>query len=41
MHKTPKVNAWSEKHHGVHLHFTQTGAYWLNVEASWFSILTE
>jgi transposase len=39
-HKTPEVRAWQERHPHVHLHFTPTGASWLNMVEAWFSILT-
>ena len=39
-HSTPAVAAWVAKHPRVHLHFTPTGASWLNLIEVWFSILT-
>lgn len=39
-HKTPEVKAWLEAHPSVHFHFTPTGASWLNMVETWFSILT-
>jgi transposase len=39
-HSTPAVQAWLATHPRVHLHFTPTGASWLNLVESWFSILT-
>jgi transposase len=39
-HSTPAVKAWLAAHPRVHLHFTPTGASWLNLVESWFSILT-
>ncbi|MGH9892641.1 MAG: IS630 family transposase [bacterium] len=39
-HKTPAVQSWLEAHPRVHLHFTPTGASWLNMIEAWFSTLT-
>jgi len=39
-HSTPDVEAWVSAHPRVHLHFTPTGASWLNLIEVWFSILT-
>jgi transposase len=39
-HSTPAVQAWVAAHPRVQLHFTPTGASWLNLVESWFSILT-
>lgn len=39
-HTTPAVKAWLEAHPRVHLHFTPTGASWLNMIEAWFSVLT-
>ncbi len=39
-HSTPAVQAWLAAHPRVHLHFTPTGASWLNLVEGWFSILT-
>lgn len=39
-HKTPAVHRWLVRHPRFHLHFTPTGASWLNLVESWFSILT-
>ncbi len=39
-HKTPAVNAWLAAHPRVRVHFTPTGASWLNMVEAWFSILT-
>lgn len=39
-HTTPDVKAWVAAHPRVHLHFTPTGASWLNLIEVWFSILT-
>ena len=40
-HKHPKVNAWLVAHPNVHLHFTPTGASWLNLVEVFFSIITK
>ena len=39
-HSTPAVQAWLTTHPTVHLHFTPTGASWLNLIEAWFGILT-
>jgi transposase len=39
-HKTPAIKRWLARHPRFHLHFTPTGASWLNLVESWFSILT-
>jgi len=39
-HSTPAVTRWLARHRRVHLHFTPTGASWMNLVESWFSILT-
>ena len=39
-HSTPAVQAWLAAHPRVQFHFTPTGASWLNLIESWFSILT-
>jgi transposase len=39
-HSTLAVQAWLAAHPRVHLHFTPTGASWLNLVEGWFSILT-
>jgi transposase len=39
-HSTPAVQAWLAAHPRVHVHFTPTGASWLNLVEAWFSILT-
>ncbi len=38
-HKTPEVKAWLAKHPRFHLHFTPTGAFWLNAVEGWFGQL--
>ena len=39
-HTTPEVERWLARHKRVHFHFTPTGASWMNLVESWFSILT-
>ena len=39
-HTTPEVERWLSRHKRVHFHFTPTGASWMNMIESWFSILT-
>jgi transposase len=39
-HKHKRVRAWLDLHPRFHLHFTPTGASWLNMIESWFSALT-
>lgn len=39
-HTTPAVQAWLQAHPRVHLHFTPTGASWMNMIEAWFSVLT-
>lgn len=39
-HKHPKVTAWLGKHPRIHLHFTPTGASWLNMVERFFRDLT-
>lgn len=39
-HKTPKVHRWLLRHQRFHLHFTPTGASWLNLVEAWFSVFT-
>jgi transposase len=39
-HTTPEVERWVARHRRVHFHFTPTGASWMNLVESWFSILT-
>jgi transposase len=40
-HKTPRVRRWLAAHPRVHLHFTPTGASWLNLVERWFATLSE
>jgi transposase len=39
-HTTPEVERWLRRHKHVRFHFTPTGASWMNMVESWFSILT-
>ena len=40
-HKTPLIHRWLARHPRSHLHFTPTGASWINMVERWFAILTE
>ncbi|HEY7307531.1 MAG TPA: IS630 family transposase [Bryobacteraceae bacterium] len=40
-HKTPAVQRWFLRHPRFHVHFTPTGASWLNLVERWFAALTE
>jgi transposase len=40
-HKTPEIKRWLLRHPRFHLHFTPTGASWLNLVERWFAELTE
>jgi len=40
-HKTPLVRNWLACHPRYHVHFTPTGASWLNLVERWFAALTE
>jgi transposase len=40
-HKTPLIHRWLAKRPRFHLHFTPTGASWLNLVERWFAMLTE
>lgn len=40
-HKTPLIHRWLARHPRFHLHFTPTGASWLNLVERWFAALTE
>ena len=40
-HKTPAIHRWLAHHPPVHLHFTPTGASWINLVERWFAALTE
>lgn len=39
-HKTPQVKRWLSRHPRFHLHFTPTGASWINLVERWFAELT-
>lgn len=39
-HKTPQVKRWLAAHPRFHLHFTLTGASWINLVERWFGELT-
>jgi len=39
-HKTPQIHRWLLRHPRFHLHFTPTGASWLNLVEAWFSVFT-
>jgi transposase len=40
-HKTPAIQRWLLRHPRFHLHFTPTGASWLNLVERWFAALTD
>ena len=40
-HQTPALKRWLLRHPRFHLHFTPTGASWLNLVERWFAGLTE
>ncbi len=40
-HKTPLIHRWLARHPRYHVHFTATGASWLNLVERWFAALTE
>jgi transposase len=39
-HKTPRIHRWLAKRPRYHLHFTPTGASWINQVERWFAALT-
>ena len=39
-HKTPLIHDWLVKRPRFHLHFTPTGASWLNLVECWFALLS-
>jgi transposase len=39
-HKTPEIRRWLLRHPRFQLHFTPTGASWLNLVERWFAELT-
>ena len=40
-HKTALIRRWLAKRPRFHLHFTPTGASWLNLVERWFALLTD
>lgn len=40
-HKTPLIHRWLLRHPRFHVHFTPTGASWINLVERWFAALTE
>jgi transposase len=40
-HKAPRIRRWLARHPRFHLHFTPTGASWINLVERWFATLTE
>src|SRR3989475_632625 len=40
-HKTPLIHRWLVRHPRYHVHFTPTGASWLNLVERWFATLTD
>ena len=40
-HKAPRMRRWLAQHPRFHLHFTPTGASWINWVERWFALLTE
>jgi transposase len=40
-HKTPLIHRWLAKRPRFHLHFTPTGASWINLVERWFALLTD
>jgi len=40
-HTHPVVKAWLQRHRRIHLHFTPTGASWLNMVEIFFGIITK
>jgi transposase len=40
-HKTALIRRWLTKRPRFHLHFTPTGASWLNLVERWFALLTQ
>ena len=40
-HKAPPVQIWLARHPRCHLHFTPTGASWLNQVERWFALLAD
>ena len=40
-HKTPAIHRWLARHPRFHVHFTPTGASWINLVERWFAALTQ
>ena len=40
-HKSPTIHRWLLKRPRFHLHFTPTGASWINLVERWFGLLTQ
>lgn len=40
-HKTPAIHRWLLRHPRFHVHFTPTGASWINLVERWFAALTQ
>jgi transposase len=40
-HKTPLIHRWLARHPRFQVHFTPTGASWINLVERWFAALTE
>lgn len=40
-HKTPKIHRWLTRRPRFHVHFTPTGASWINLVERWFAALTD
>ena len=40
-HKAPLIRRWLVRHPRFHLHFTPTGASWMNLVERWFATLTD
>ena len=40
-HKTDTVNDWLARHPRFHIHFTPTGASWVNQVERWFAVITD
>jgi len=38
IHKTPLIHRWRARHPRFHVHFTPTGASWLNLVERWFAV---
>src|SRR5262249_32287395 len=40
-HKSPLIHRWLARHPRFHVHFTPTGASWINLVERWFAALTD